>query len=107
VDIPTHVYSFSFAPNPGWSRLFAPQQELADYLERVAADEGVVEKIAFGTELLEAAWDDREQRWIVTTSAGVCRARAFVLAPGPLHEAVAPSLPGLGSFAGTAFHSSS
>lgn len=106
VDIPTHVYSFSFAPNPGWSRVFAPQQELADYLERVAAQYGVIDRIAFDTEMLEAAWDDDGQRWIITTSGGVYRARAFVIAPGPLHEAVEPNLPGLGTFKGTAFHSS-
>jgi cyclohexanone monooxygenase len=106
VDIPTHAYSFSFAPNPDWSRVFAPQQEIEDYLLRIVDEYRIRERIALNTEVLEAAWDDDAQRWKVTTSAGDYLAKAFVIAPGPLHEAVTPSLPGLGTFKGTAFHSS-
>ncbi len=106
VDIPTHLYSFSYAPNPEWSRVFATQPEIAAYLERVARDHGVVDDIALDTELLDAIWDDDAQRWRVTTSAGPVLARALVLAAGPLHEATTPSFRGLDTFAGTAFHSS-
>jgi cation diffusion facilitator CzcD-associated flavoprotein CzcO len=106
VDIPTHAYSFSFALNPNWSRVFAPQQEIEDYLLGVVDKYGLRERIALNTEVLEAAWDDDAQRWHVATSSGVYLARAFVIAPGPLHEAVKPPLPGLGAFKGTAFHSS-
>jgi cyclohexanone monooxygenase len=106
VDIPTHAYSFSFAPNPEWSRVFAPQQEIEDYLLDVVERYGLRGRVALNTEVLEAAWDDGTQRWRVTTSAGEYLARAFVIAPGPLHEAVKPPLPGLDGFKGTAFHSS-
>lgn len=107
VDVPTHVYSFSYAPNPEWSRVFAQQPELERYLVDVAERHGLGEKVALGTEVLEAAWDEDDQHWQIRTSAGPYRARAFVIAPGPLHEAVTPSFPGLDSFAGMAFHSSS
>jgi cyclohexanone monooxygenase len=106
VDIPTHAYSFSFAPNPNWSRVFAPQQEIEDYLLGVVERFGLRERIALNTEVLESAWDDELQRWRVTTTAGEYLAKAFVIAPGPLHEAVKPPLPGLETFTGTAFHSS-
>jgi cation diffusion facilitator CzcD-associated flavoprotein CzcO len=106
VDIPSHVYSFSYAPNPDWSRLFAPQAELKQYLVKVTKDFGLESKIALNTEVLDAAWDEEAQRWIVQTSGGVCRARAFVVAAGPLHEPIIPHLPGLSVFKGPMFHSS-
>lgn len=106
VDVPTHVYSFSFDLNPEWSRVFAEQPELEAYLVDVAERHGLREKTLLGTEVLDAAWDEEDRRWHVETTAGAFRARAFVVAPGPLHEAVTPSFPGLDSFTGVAFHSS-
>lgn len=106
VDVPTHVYSFSFALNPDWDRVFALQHELERYLVDVAREHGLDEKVQLRTEVLDAAWDDEDERWTVATSAGIYRARAFVIAPGPLHEAVTPSFPGLDRFTGIAFHSS-
>jgi cation diffusion facilitator CzcD-associated flavoprotein CzcO len=105
VDIPTQVYSFSYAPNPDWSRFYAPQREILDYLRRVADDFGVRPKLRLGTELLAATWDERAQRWQVRTSDGDYRARTFVSAPGPLHEPFVPDLPGLDTFTGRRFHS--
>ena len=56
-DVPSHLYSFSFAPNPDWSRSFSPQPEIWAYLRRVAAEEGVTGKIRFGEEVTSARWD--------------------------------------------------
>src|SRR5215218_593362 len=75
-DVPSHVYSFSFAPNPEWSSTFSPQPEIQDYLRRVADDEGLRPHIRFGTELIEAAWDDGAKHWTLDTSEGEMTARS-------------------------------
>lgn len=105
VDIPSHVYSFSFALSAEWNRVFAEQPELLAYLEDVGERFGLRDVLVPHTEVLEAAWDDDAQRWIVRTSGETYRARAFVSAAGPLHEPIIPDLPGLGEFRGEVFHS--
>ena len=102
-DVPSAVYSFSFAPNPDWSRAFAEQPEIQDYLERTADEYGVRRRIHFGTEVLDASWDGTN--WKVKTSAGDYSARVLIAGAGPLHEPIVPDLPGLDSFEGKAFHS--
>jgi cation diffusion facilitator CzcD-associated flavoprotein CzcO len=104
-DVPSHVYSFSFAPNPSWSSTFSPQPEIQAYLRRVAEDEGLIPHVRFGTELIEAAWDDDAKLWRLDTSVGEVRARSLVAAAGPLSEPKFPDVEGLGSFKGTVFHS--
>src|SRR5204863_481407 len=69
-DIPSHLYEFSFAPNPRWSRRYAPQAEIQAYLEDVARRYGVAERIRTGTEVTRASWDTARGRWVVETSAG-------------------------------------
>jgi cyclohexanone monooxygenase len=105
-DIPSHVYSFSFAPNPDWDRVFSTQPQIAAYVKRVARQFGIYEHLRTGVELLDANWNEREQRWVVHTSAGPYHAGALVIGAGPLHEPIIPELPGLGSFDGQVFHSS-
>jgi cation diffusion facilitator CzcD-associated flavoprotein CzcO len=102
-DVPSHLYSFSFAPNPGWSRTYSRQPEIRDYLERVVDDFGVREKIRLGCEVKTARWDG--EAWDIETSAGPLRARVLVSATGPLVEPKIPPFPGLDRFAGPAFHS--
>ncbi len=104
-DVPSHLYSFSFAPNPGWTRSFSPQHEIWEYLRRTAADEGVTAKIRFGADVTAARWDPRARLWRVETSAGRLTARFLVSAAGPLSDPLIPDIPGLGAFAGTVFHS--
>ncbi len=104
-DIPSHLYSFSFAPNPNWSRTYPAQPEIRDYLLDVAERFGVRPHVRFGCELTEAAWDDEAQRWRIETSRGLLTAQVLVAAMGPLSARCIPSLPGLESFAGTTFHS--
>jgi cation diffusion facilitator CzcD-associated flavoprotein CzcO len=104
-DVPSSVYSFSFAPNPDWSRAFAEQPEIQDYLERTADEYGVTRRIHFGAEVLDARWQPEDTRWHVTTSRGSYSARVLIAGAGPLHEPNMPNLPGIASFKGTAFHS--
>src|SRR4051812_4633404 len=62
-DVPSHLYSFSFAPNPGWSSTFSPQPEIYAYLQRVAEQEGILPHVRFGIEVEEAVWDDHAKAW--------------------------------------------
>src|SRR3954464_2938011 len=83
-DIPSHLYEFSFAPNPRWSRRFAPQAEIQAYLEDVARSHGVFERIRTSTEAQFAAWDEQRGRWILETSAGRHEADVLLTACGQL-----------------------
>jgi cation diffusion facilitator CzcD-associated flavoprotein CzcO len=104
-DVPSAVYSFSFAQNPDWSRGFAEQPEIQEYLERTASDHGVGRRIHYRTEVREATWNPADQLWQLDTSAGGYTARVLIAGAGPLHEPNLPDLPGLESFEGKAFHS--
>jgi cation diffusion facilitator CzcD-associated flavoprotein CzcO len=105
-DVPSHLYSFSFAPNPDWSRSFSPQPEIQAYLQACAERFGIRPHIRFGHELLDARWDGDDARWEVTTSTGACfRARVLISATGALSEPSVPAVPGLEQFQGTTFHS--
>jgi cation diffusion facilitator CzcD-associated flavoprotein CzcO len=104
-DVPSHLYSFSFAPNPKWSSTFSPQPEILDYLRDVAARFGVLPHVRFDTEMNSADWDETEARWRLDTSQGAITADVLIAAQGPLSEPLVPEIPGLDSFQGTTFHS--
>ena len=104
-DVPSHVYSLSFAPNPDWSRTYSHQSEIWDYLRRTAGDFGVTPRIRFGCEVRMSSWDEESGEWVLDTSQGEVRARFLIDAPGALAEPAVPELPGLERFQGTAFHS--
>jgi cation diffusion facilitator CzcD-associated flavoprotein CzcO len=104
-DVPSHLYSFSFAPNPRWSSTFSPQPEILDYLRDVAGRFGVMPHVRFHTELQSAAWDEEASRWRIETSQGPITADVLVCGQGPLSEPKLPDVPGIGSFEGTLFHS--
>jgi cation diffusion facilitator CzcD-associated flavoprotein CzcO len=104
-DVQSHLYSFSFAPNPDWSRSYSPQPEIWEYLRRCARDFGVLPRVRFRHEVREAAWDERMQLWRIETSQGTYAARVLVLASGALSEPALPELPGMETFEGRAFHS--
>jgi cation diffusion facilitator CzcD-associated flavoprotein CzcO len=105
-DIPSVLYCYREEPNPDWTRAFAPQPEIRDYLERVVARHGVERFIRYGHELLEASFDPGRARWTLQTSRGSLTAAVLVSAAGPLADPAIPDLPGLESFAGRRFHSS-
>ena len=104
-DIPSHVYSFSFELNPDWTRGYASQAEILEYLRRTAAKYGVRDRIRLGHEVVEARWDDAAQRWRLTTSRGRFDAQVLIRASGALSDPSVPAIPGLDSFEGTVFHS--
>ncbi|WZH50732.1 MAG: NAD(P)/FAD-dependent oxidoreductase [Nocardioides alkalitolerans] len=103
-DVPSQLYSFSFAPGD-WSRSFSPQPEIKAYLDRVAASAGVLDRFVFSTSLEHAAWDETHQRWDVTTSAGSLTADVLVSGAGGLSEPRLPDIAGIEDFGGEIFHS--
>ncbi|KOV53867.1 cyclohexanone monooxygenase [Streptomyces sp. AS58] len=105
VDIPSPIYSFSFNPNPEWSRNFVGQAELLSYIEDTVEKFRLTAALRPNTELLEAAWSEKRRRWVLETSRGRFVAQHVVFASGLLHEPVVPALPGLADFPGETFHS--
>jgi cation diffusion facilitator CzcD-associated flavoprotein CzcO len=105
-DVPSQLYSFSFAPNADWSRSFSPQREIQAYIRRVADRSGVLDRFRFETTLEEARWDDAEQVWHVRTSRGNLTADVVVSAAGALSDPKLPDIDGIDSFGGEVFHSS-
>jgi cation diffusion facilitator CzcD-associated flavoprotein CzcO len=102
-DVPSVLYSFSFALNPDWTHSFSRQPEIWDYLRGCVRRFGLEPYLRLGVELLEARWED--DRWTIRTTAGELTADVLVAATGPLCEPRIPDIPGLESFAGTVFHS--
>ena len=104
-DVPSHLYSFSFAPNPDWSETYSKQPEIGAYLRRTADRFDVSRHVRLGHEVTNAEWDDDVQRWIVATSEGTFRARVLVAGAGPLAEPKIPDIPGIDEFEGETWHS--
>ncbi len=104
-DIPSHLYSFSFAPNPDWSHSFSRQPEIWRYLEDVTDRYGLRRHLVFGTEVIRADWESGPARWRLRTSRGEITADVLISASGPLSEPSLPDVPGLAEFSGEVFHS--
>ena len=102
-DVPSHLYSFSFAPNPGWSETYSRQPEIRDYLHRVADEYGVREKVRLNCAVESIEWQDGG--WTIATSDGPLRARVVVAGMGPLAEPKIPPIEGIDAFEGETFHS--
>lgn len=104
-DVPSHLYSYSFALNPNWTRSFSGQTEIHDYIAGVARRYGVRDKHVFGCEVTSARWIDSTARWELQTSKGRFTADVVVAAFGALCEPALPDIPGIGAFEGHIFHS--
>jgi cation diffusion facilitator CzcD-associated flavoprotein CzcO len=104
-DVPSHLYSFSFAPNPDWSRTFSRQPEIWAYLRRTAREHGIDAHIRYGHEVTSASWDAARELWRVETSAGELTASMLVAGAGPLAEPKLPEIEGIEDFEGEVFHS--
>ena len=103
-DVPSHLYSYSFAPNPDWSQTFSPGSEIQAYFRDVALRNGVYDRTRFGDEVTELTWSDG--RWHLRTASGHAASHDVVIgATGVLHHPNVPSLPGLERFDGAVFHS--
>ncbi len=94
-DVPSHLYEFSFAPNPRWSRRYAPQAEIQAYLEDTARRYGVFDRIRTGTEVQRAQWDEQRRKWVLKTSAGEHEADVLLTACGQLSVPSVPPIKGL------------
>jgi cation diffusion facilitator CzcD-associated flavoprotein CzcO len=103
-DVPSHLYEFSFAPNPDWSRRYAPGPEIQAYMENVARSHGVLDRVRLRTEVTRADFDEGRARWTLETSAGRHEADVLVTACGQLSVPRVPPIPGLDDFEGPAFH---
>jgi cation diffusion facilitator CzcD-associated flavoprotein CzcO len=104
-DIPSHLYSFSFALNPNWSRAYSSQHEIWLYLRHCARRFGILPHIQWNSELLNASWSENDQCWHLTTKQGPLLADILILGNGPLSEPSLPSIAGIERFEGTLFHS--
>ncbi|MBV9101190.1 MAG: NAD(P)/FAD-dependent oxidoreductase [Candidatus Dormibacteraeota bacterium] len=104
-DVPSHLYSFSFAPKPDWTCTYPAQGEIWTYLRDCAEAFGVMPHIRFNSALREARWDADTSLWRVESERGSFLARFLVLGVGPLSDPKTPDLPGLKGFSGTVFHS--
>ena len=104
-DIPSHLYSFSFAPNPDWTRTYSLQPEIWEYLRRVSREQDIHPHIRFNREVTAARWDESAQAWRIETSAGELTAEILIAGPGPLSEPKLPKIDGIDTFEGTIFHS--
>ncbi|MFZ3474952.1 flavin-containing monooxygenase [Streptomyces sp. 4.24] len=104
-DVPSHLYSFSFAPNPEWTSTYSPQPEIQAYLDRCLDQFGLRPHLLTGVEVQDARWDEADQLWHIATSAGDWTAQVLVSAVGPLTEPKLPDVPGIDRFRGKVMHS--
>jgi cation diffusion facilitator CzcD-associated flavoprotein CzcO len=104
-DVGSHLYSFSFAPNPDWTETYSAQPEIRAYLERCVDGFGLRSRLRLGVEVDDARWDEETRRWRVGTSDGVWTAQVLVAAVGPLTEPKLPDVPGIDTFRGPVMHS--
>jgi cation diffusion facilitator CzcD-associated flavoprotein CzcO len=105
-DIPSHLYSYSFEPNPDWPEVFSAQPDILDYINDVVEKHQLSKYIRFNSEVTGAAWDDEAQLWRIAIADGaIVTAEAFVIAWGQLNRPKLPTIEGRESFAGPAFHS--
>jgi cation diffusion facilitator CzcD-associated flavoprotein CzcO len=104
-DVPSHLYSFSFAPNPEWTQTYSAQAEIREYLGRCADEHGIRAHVRTRVEMLGAEWSEDAKRWQIETSAGPLSAEVLVSCMGPLTEPKLPEVPGLERFEGKLMHS--
>src|SRR4051812_43531299 len=102
-DVPSPLYSWSWATNPTWGRRYSSQPEILDYIRRTAAAEALLDLVRTGTDVTSLEYVD--DAWRVTTSTGVLEADLVVSATGQLSNPVVPPIPGADTFAGPVFHS--
>ncbi len=103
-DVPSQLYSYSFAPNPAWSSSFSPGHEIQSYIRGVADNSGVLDRFVFNTSFDGATWDDAAAVWRIRTSAGEMTANFLINAAGGLVEPKLPEIDGIDTFQGEIFH---
>jgi len=105
-DVPSHLYSFSFAPNPFWTKTYANQPEILEYLERCADDGGVRPHLRTGWKVATAEWSENDRHWTIRSDDGrTVRGEVVVFATGMFAEPRPPAIDGVESFEGALIHS--
>ncbi|MFD5552401.1 flavin-containing monooxygenase [Streptomyces sp. NPDC127068] len=104
-DVPSHLYSFSFAPHPDWPRSFSGHEDIRRYLEHVTDTFRLRPHLRLRHEVTRARWDEDRLHWRLETTGGTLTADLVVSATGPLSDPSVPQVPGLDTFPGEVFHS--
>ncbi|MDP3749428.1 MAG: NAD(P)/FAD-dependent oxidoreductase [Phenylobacterium sp.] len=105
-DIPSHLYSYSFEPNPDWPEVYSAQPDILAYIKSVAEKHGLYSHLRFNSEVTGASWDEAAGSWRISTAdGGSVTAEAFVTAWGQLNRPKLPPIEGRDDFAGPSFHS--
>jgi cation diffusion facilitator CzcD-associated flavoprotein CzcO len=105
-DVPSHLYSLSYAQRRDWSRMCSPQEEILQYLQAVARDHGVDRLVVPDTDVTACSWDDEDRRWTIASADDRSwDADAVIVATGQLHSPAMPAIEGRDEFAGHSFHS--
>ena len=104
-DVPSHLYSYSFAPNPDWTSTYSAQDEIWAYQRQCVDRFGVGPHLRLGHAVHEIGWDEAGRVWHLDTARAAMTADVVIVATGALSEPAIPPLPGLDDFAGTVFHS--
>ena len=105
-DIPSNLYSYSFAPNPNWSRSFSGSAEILDYIHHLVARFDLEKHIRFEKNVVDLSFDEKQGIWTATTDRNETFAgRAAVMAQGPLSNCSFPDITGIEDFQGHKIHS--
>ena len=105
-DVPSHLYSFSFATEPGWTRKFAPQPEIRRYFESLVDRFDLGPHLRLGSAVDRLRWDGAQAQWVATLADGSeLTADVVVSGTGQLNRPHYPEIAGIEDFAGTSFHS--
>ncbi|QIS15326.1 flavin-containing monooxygenase [Nocardia arthritidis] len=104
-DVPSHLYSYSFALNPNWSRSFSKQGEIQEYIRGVAKRHRVLDKHIFDCDVTAARWNDAAAHWEIESSQGSFTAETVISAVGALCEPALPDIKGINAFEGQICHS--
>jgi len=105
-DVESHLYSFSFEPNPNWSRQFSPQQEILKYMEHCAAKYDLNKHLQYNPTVTQALFNEKEATWMVTAQGGnTFTTRAIISCSGGLSQPMYPDIKGIETFKGEMFHS--
>jgi cation diffusion facilitator CzcD-associated flavoprotein CzcO len=104
-DVPSHLYSLSFAPNPSWSHTYSPQAEIREYLRRCVDEFGIRAHLRTNVEVKAASWSEEDELWEIETSSDTFTATILVSGTGPLNTPLIPDIPGLERFEGQTMHS--
>ena len=106
-DVPSHLYSFSFAPNPSWSEVFSKQEEILEYMYSLINKFKLEEAILYNSNITKIVYESSKNRWRLTATNGqIYLAKTVISAIGPLNVPNVPDLDGFSKFKGQYFHSS-